>query len=388
MPVEPINAPVATVQPVTLPGTPGNPIPANDPNANPAVQTSNITSPDNVVAMIEKARQDEKAKLYGTIEKTKAEAKAQADALEAANRRVKELEALTNKDLTSDQRLAKQIADLQADIANERKMREESDRQSQARLRQTELDSYKHRRLAEVGINTLLPDLVGGDSPEMIDASILVAQAERVRLREQFFTEFQAQHGMNGGQGDVPSAAGVPGVPSQHFTPQVPNGFPTQVNPVPVVQESVDLATLSAMTSEEAVRSGQYEQVRASLLANLKKSSPGLGGQVLGATPRHMGPSPTGMPMADIGGGVMQPTGFPTGPVRPTQLNQNATIGNQQGNDARAQAIAAVNRTHAGQNPLLASQQGKAPPGPIPQGDASAASAAFANRFNPTPPVQ
>jgi len=390
----------ATVTPVVTPqpGQPTTPAPAQTqtPAQDPAQAPSNnppqdaaLTAPDNVVAMIEKARQDEKAKLYGTLEKVKADAKANAEALEAANTKLKEMEVIANKDLTADQRVEARITALQEQIASEKKAREEDAKRHTEENRRIELDSYKHRRLAEVGVANLIPEFVGGDSPEAIDASILVAQAEYQRLRQKMFQEFAAEHGTQG-TGDVPSSVGgSPVTPSPHFTPNEAVGFPSQVNPMPVAEQSIDMNTLANMTSEEAVRSGAYEQVRGQLLSNLKQAAGSMGGTPLGSAPRHMA-VPSNVPHVEGPNGVMQPTGYPTGPVHPASVQPGRAAPNVGGQptDPRAAAIEAVNRTNAGQNPLMNQQPGGAPTGPTPQGDAGAAAAAFQQRFTPTPPLR
>lgn len=377
------NTAQVTVTPVALPGAPGMQQPSlQDPNvaAQPAVPPLDVS----VTALIERARQDEKAKLYGTLEKAKAEVKANAEALAAAEKRAKEFEALANKDLTSDQRIEARITALQEQIAKERQARENEAAEAKKQIQLTQLDAYKHRRLAEVGISKLIPEFVGGDTTEMIDASILVAQAEYQRLRQVMYAEFAAEHA---GAGQVPSSVGgIPATPSPHFTPPPGGGFPSQVNPVPVAEQHIDMGTLATMTSEEAVRSGAYEQVRNSLLNNLRQAAGSLGGRPLGATPRHLMVN-GGMPHADVGGGVMQPAGFPTGPAHPSQIQPGMAAPGIAG-DPRAAAMAAVNRTNAGQNPLLAAQAAKAPTGPMPAGNAGAAYAAFQSRFAPTPPLQ
>ena len=408
-PSQPQNQPqtaIAAVAPQTQPTAPvtapadGGTNGSGQPQQQPQ-QTQAGIDLDTHTAMVEKARADEKAKLYSSLEKAKADAKKQAETVAGLQKQIEELKTLTDKDLSADQRLAKQIESLKADIVAERTAREASEKQAASEIQRSNLEAYKHRRLAEVG-GELIAELVGGNSQEEIEASIMVAHAEYQRLRQRFEQEFQATHGTMPNTVPTTVATVVEGAQSPHFTPPA-TGFPSPVSPVPVAQTQVDLGSLANLTSEQAVRSGEYEKVRGQLLDNLKSVSPSGGNQVLGGIPRHMAQPAASTPHVSMSGGVMQPQGYPTGPVQPAGMYAGATLQQPapvspgthgipqpvagQVTDPRAMAMAAVNRTNAGNNPLVQQQAHLAPPGVQPQGDASAAVAAHQARFTPTPPI-
>lgn len=396
------------VDPNNAPNTTINVDPAQTQVSNGAA-TPAMVSLEAHHAMLNQARSDEKNKLYSTIEdlkKKNVEFENQRKTLET---QMNELQELADKDLPKEEKARRRFESLERKIGEERQAREQEATQHQQELRATRLETYKERAIRTVQERGegILPELVGGRNEDEINASVMIAKAEYTHLRDRFYNEFQQQQGIQQQyQQQQDMAAQVPAVQSPYYTPPA-SGFPSPVNPVPVVEGTPDLSAINQMTSEQAVRSGLYAQQRGQLLNYLKSQSPNGGGQPLGTDPR-MASTPSVMspvPHVSIGGGVMQPQGHPTGPALPPGHTPQQRVVTQpqpmagytvpqpvQGQvaDPRAMAMEAIGRTNSGQNPLLtqASIQAGIPlSGAMPMGDGSGAMQAYAQRFQPTPPI-
>ena len=124
--------------------------------------------------MLNKARKEEKDKLYKTLEKNKAKAQESAEErdrvqeeLKAAKDRLKTLE---DESLSDTDKINQQIKLLleQNDLLKSKL--DQVAKEGEARVRASELNAYRQSKIAESGI--LFPELVSGDTPEEIDASI------------------------------------------------------------------------------------------------------------------------------------------------------------------------------------------------------------------------
>ena len=336
--------------------------------------------------------------------------------------------------LPPDQQYAARLAEMEA---NQRRIQEQAQEQSQAllgRIRGGELALYRSTAIREAITqgHGFLESLVGGSSEEEIDASLEVARAEYARVEAQVAAKMQAQYQAQWAasqaaqppamvvQQQVPVYQAPP--PNPAYPAQQPQGggyptAPAAFQPVPMADGTIGI---SEMTTEEAVRTGKYSgAVREQLMRQMKMGSGAPPGP-LGVQPRQMG----AMTYQQMPNGVMQPQGLPTPQVVPPQYQQQYVQGPppayqqpqvpqyqgppqapqffvpqvppQQGGDAalRAQALAAVARTHAGQNPAMGdpSNAGAAEASAASRAYAQAngingAQAAFQTRFNPTPPM-
>lgn len=130
-----------------------------------------------------------------------------------------------------------------------------------ARRRESELRAYAVRRIAEVREDggDVIEALVGGDSEEEIDNSILIARAEYQLVVQKEEARRGSRRGNNGPssvtvQNGGRRPAGVPQV-------QVPNSVEADIT-----------ENIADLTSDEAVRNGDFEKNRKQLLGKLKRS--------------------------------------------------------------------------------------------------------------------
>jgi hypothetical protein len=357
------------------------------------------------------------------------------------NDRDAEMTRMRTATLPPDQQYQARMAELEA---NQRRIQEQAAEQIQGlnqRIRYSELALYRTTALKEAISHGagLIESLVGGSSEEEIDASIEVAKAEYSRIystvEQSVAARYQSQIAAQQAstpqpppmvvQQQVPVYQQPPQNPA--YVPQPPpgGGYPTApaaFQPVPMTDATV---SVSDVTTEEAVRSGKYGgAVRDQLMRQMRQGSGAPPGP-LGVQPRQLG----AVQYVTMPNGVMQPQGLPTPQVVPPQYQQQYPQGVpqgvpqgyqqppqyqaaaqpqmyvpqapqvpqvSQGGDAglRAQALAAVQRTHAGQNPVMSdpSNAGAADAVAASQAFARAngvngAQAAFQQRFTHTPPI-
>jgi hypothetical protein len=218
------------------------------------------------------------------------------------------------------QRVEREIQDLNARFQQREQHYASETAALRQQMRATELVAYRERVLRAVG-EDVIHELIGGANEQEIDQSVEVARAEYARVSASIRAKVEA---------DVASRyATTQGQPTQQYVPvyqqppanphfvqqgtQAPNaGLPTPTNPLQPTEAAPE-QNMKELTSEEAVRSGQYGgEVRARMLAQLKRG----GGQAvqMGSLPRHFvqpgaQPNHVQMPM-----GVQQPQGLPTAP--------------------------------------------------------------------------
>lgn len=340
--------------------------------------------------------------------------------------------------LPPDQQVVARMTAMEHELAQSRAHITRIQSEAQNQIRQVGLVAYRERAIREVPPE--VHHLVTGATEEEIDNAADAATNAYRELEQRIAARFQGgqQNQQNPGaqyapapqyaapmpqyvqagpvyQAPPPNPAYVPPVPPQYAAQA---GFPTPTNPPQIPDTTDQQGDISAMTTEQAVRSGRYggemrERIHQNLKGNLRY--PG----ALGSAPRHWsaGPAPAGHVAQP--GGVMQPQGTPMGPVQPAgmpqQMYQQPQVQPQYAQPqyqnmqqpqyapppqaqpspqavARTRAQEAINRTHAGgnaiangdsmvSNALQASQQFAQARGiPSPQ-------AAFEGRFTPTPPI-
>lgn len=323
--------------------------PTNKPNgANPTPAPAAGPTKAELTAAIEKARSEEKTKLYGQIEKEKEvrkELEAKLKKLEDESKQRKQSK------LSGEEQIQAQVAEMQAQIA-ERDARMTAMLEQQAADRRAyELGLYREKVLRDAGPH-IMPDLVRGASQAEIDQSLLVAKAEYAHWQQHFQQQFQPQ-----GQPPQP----VPGQPGQPMQPQqLPTTVqtPTQVmtqgqppqqqpqgatitNPAPQPhQNALDPQYVAHMTSLDQVRSGEYAKNREAILARVRQGVTPVPGAQLPMRPmvpqQNAAPPPQPgyypqtqqqMPHVAQPGGVMQPTGLPTPPVQNPNMPQHGAMG-------------------------------------------------------------
>lgn len=140
---------------------------------------------------------------------------------------------------------------------------EQLEHNDRERTRAAELRAYQNQRIAEVRQNgdDLVLGLVGGDTEEQIDNSIKIAVAEYKLIIQ--------QHEAKTRQTNQPTPTSV--------TVQSGNGRtrPTGTTPVQVpnsVEAEPNTETIDDLTSDSAIRSGEYAKHRTQLFGTLKRN--------------------------------------------------------------------------------------------------------------------
>ena len=333
--------------------------------------------------------------------------------------------------LPPDQQVVARMNDLEQQNARTQAELARVQAESAKQIRQVGLVAYRERALRDVP--TEVHHLVFGETEEAIDQAVDFARQTYADLEAKLAQKFQGaaqqthahlqmQHAPHApqfvqgypqhpGQQPVqymqpaappPNPAYVAPVPPQYA--QAPNMFPTPTNPLPVADQAPGEIDLSEMTTEQAVRSGRYggemrERVHAALKGQLRY--PGS----LGSQPRHWSAGQQPANHVAQPNGVMQPQGFPTGPVQPAQMYQQpppppghpyapppqVAPASPQGG-ARAAAAEAIARTHAGANPVMGGNTGAAEALQsahqfAQQRGIQSPQQAFGQRFAPSPPI-
>jgi hypothetical protein len=342
---------------------------------------------------VARARSEEKRKLNDDLERERAARKELEDRMKAAEDRAKEAALAA---LPIEQQNAARLRDLEQNLAQERGARLALEQSSALQIRQIGLVAYRERALRDVPAE--VHDLVAGGSEEEIDQAVDGARNVYSRLESRLRAQLEQEHASRQPPVTQPPHAGPQGIPapppSPHYVPPPSpqaaagaNGFPTPTNPLPVTEGSAQPIEMSELTSEQAVRSGRYggemrESIHRAIRGNTRY--PG----ALGSAPRHWASNPLAAPMAqqEVPGGAIQPQGHPTGPAAPPGAPQL-----QAPTSARAQAEAAIARTHAGGNPIangdptasVALTEGRSH---LTKAGVASPAAAFAQRFTHTPP--
>lgn len=350
----------------------------------------------------ERGRQEVNAALQA--ERTQRETLERQLAERDAAERQRQLQALP-----PDQQVVARLTGLESQLAQERAERARMATQHSNEIRTLGLVAYRERALRDAPPE--VHAFVNGSNEQEIDAAVDAAVQTYQAIEQSVEARLQAQSGQPqvppgyvlGNDGNYypmeqqqPLIAAPP--PNPAYTPVLRampgvNGFATPVNaqPLPLSAEEQPGTDVTELTTEEAVRSGRYGgEMRAKLLQSLK-GAPYSGS--VGSNPRHLRAA---QPQTVIPGGGVQPQGFPTGPVQPSQM-RSPQVQPVQGarlpaNNARAQALAAIQRTHDGSNPVLGENLGahqalNESQSFAQQRGIQSPNAAFRQRFTHTPPI-
>lgn len=312
----PTNAPIVTPNaPAQVQPASPAPAPAPDPLQNPQV-----------LAAIEKARAEEKRKLYGDLEKAQSEAKELKQKVTTLEKSQQQQQIPTGESTPDPQvvQLTDQISQLTAAF-----------QQSRAEAAAERLAAQRAQILREREVPALVEHLVVGNSPETLAAAADFAKAEYAHYQVHFAAQMQAQQPAQAPvvvqQPQQPMTAPVVAFAPTALPASVASVAPVVTNPAPApAPAGVTPLDIQAMTSPEAVRSGAFAAMRAQLHQSLRTGFTTVPTQLPmrsfpqaapPAPPVQMpymttAPAPTQQYVAQPGG-VMQPMGLPTPPVVP-----------------------------------------------------------------------
>jgi hypothetical protein len=137
--------------------------------------------------MLNKVRREEKDKLYKSFEKTKAQAESiQAErdkVLEDLKLAKEQLSTVQDSNMSDIEKVNKQIELLAEQNDLLKKQLETVSQQAEARVRESEVKSYKQKQIEKSGL--LFPEMVSGNTLEEIDASISMLKDREKSVRQE-----------------------------------------------------------------------------------------------------------------------------------------------------------------------------------------------------------
>lgn len=156
-------------------------------NSQPQSQASNQVNLADQLDMIEKARKQEKDKLYNKMKELEDKNKMFEDFLnqekQKAEQYAQQLQRQKEQQMSEEERIKQTVSKLVEQNDYLSKQLEEVAKTSQERLRQSELKAYKAQALAKN--NVLIPELVSGNSVDEIDNAIRLAKEKEQLLLKQ-----------------------------------------------------------------------------------------------------------------------------------------------------------------------------------------------------------
>ena len=238
---------------------------------------------------VEAARKEEKDKLYARIQELSDSNRTLTQSMQTLNEEMgtirQQREQERRSELTPDERVQQQIADLEARLTTaqtelttaQADLRASLDAQILAE-EQYQLQLYleqKLRELTEKGVGYTAHMITGTDRASL-DASINAAVADYETQRAFFYEQFLAQNP----QAAAPAPAPEPSNAVRVFAtpPSAPQPYvitPTAPAPTPSGMSSeVTFDQIHTLTQPDAIRSGDYAQRRTEILARLRENRP------------------------------------------------------------------------------------------------------------------
>jgi hypothetical protein len=144
-------------------------------------------NPADQISEIEKARKQEKDKLYAKMKELEDKNKLFEDFLNKEKQKAEEyaqqLERQKQMQMSEEERIKQTVSKLVEQNDTLSKQLEEVARNAQEKLRESELRAYKAQALAKS--NVLIPELVSGNSVEEIDQAIRFAKEKEQQILKQ-----------------------------------------------------------------------------------------------------------------------------------------------------------------------------------------------------------
>jgi hypothetical protein len=152
-----------------------------------AAHSEKVFTDSQVSSLLEKARSDEKSKVYGKVEEL-------SKAKDAVEKQMKELEeklTTSQKDLdtlrsgkaTESEQVSKELQDLRENNLKLQRAIEETANIAAAKIREFELKAYREKAIRESGIK--LEELISGSSEAEIDAAVTKTAVREKQLVEE-----------------------------------------------------------------------------------------------------------------------------------------------------------------------------------------------------------
>ena len=172
-----------------------NPTPTTDSKDVESKPSEEVYTKSQLDELLNKVRREEKDKLYKSIEKTKAESQAlqteRDKVLEDLKLAKDQLSTLQDSNMSDIEKVNKQIELLAEQNELLKKQLESVSQQAEARVRESEVKSYRQKRIENSGL--LFPEMVTGSSPEEIDASIELLLEREKSVRSQLEDKLRSE---------------------------------------------------------------------------------------------------------------------------------------------------------------------------------------------------
>lgn len=154
-----------------------------------------VYTKDQLDEMLKKARKEEKDKLYKSLEKTKKEAEQlqseKEKVLEDLKLTREQLSTLKDSNMSDIEKVNKQIELLAEQNELLKKQLENVSHQAEERVRMSEVNSYKAKKIEQSGL--LFPEMVVGNTPDEIDASISMLKEREKSVRQQLEDQLRSE---------------------------------------------------------------------------------------------------------------------------------------------------------------------------------------------------
>lgn len=171
-----------------------NPTPNTESNVE-SKSSDEVYTKDQLDELLNKVRREEKDKLYKSIEKTKTEAKSiQAErdqVLDDLKLAKDKLSTLQDSNMSDIEKVNKQIELIVEQNELLKKQLEAVSQQAEQRVRQSEVKTYRQKQIDKSGL--LFPEMVSGDTPEEIDASIELLLDREKSVRSQLEDKLRSE---------------------------------------------------------------------------------------------------------------------------------------------------------------------------------------------------
>lgn len=157
-------------------------------------------SAEEVKAAVEKARKEEKDKLYPQITELKESIKEMQEYLRQEREEKEQIKADAEAEkerrrqekLSDSEKTLEAIRKLEEKLTEEREERRKLDERWEAEKRKNGLEAYRQLAIQAAG-NDIIPELVTGNTEEEIDNAVQIAKARYAELAEQFKTKAGTQ---------------------------------------------------------------------------------------------------------------------------------------------------------------------------------------------------
>ncbi len=228
-PVKCTQAPVTVSTPVATTVPAGTPV-IVQPTAPGGMSEAQVKE------LVEKARKEEKEKLYSEVDKKKQELKGAQGQLKGME---SQIESMENNQTEGYKALEGKVDQLTTALAVQRQETAFKEKEASDTKEKAKLDAFMSARISEIGKENLIVELVGGNNEEEINQSILIAEARMKTIKEAAEKEAAAK------------LSNTPTPPITNPGATGPSGSPGAPPPTGGLPVELSAETISKMSTED-----------------------------------------------------------------------------------------------------------------------------------------